>query len=282
MDIKELGTYAENTWCPGCGNFGILNAFKKAIVKLEEKGISKNNIVMVTGIGCHAKMFDYVNINSIYALHGRDMATAQGIKIGNPDLKIVNFSGDGDAMGEGLEHVIFAAKRNSNITIIMHNNGVYALTLGQYSPVSKKGWKGPSTPRGSVEEPLNALSLLLEAGATFLARGYTARIPQLVDLIVQAIEHKGFAFVEVLQPCVSWNNTYELYNKITDVLDREPKTYEEAMIIAKKKDKLPLGVIYRTQKPVFHEQLYGIHNPAKNRMNRNQRLEKINKILQIK
>ena len=279
MDIKELGTYAENTWCPGCGNFGILNAFKKAIVKLEEKGISKNNIVMVTGIGCHAKMFDYVNLNSIYALHGRDMATAQGIKIGNPDLKIVNFSGDGDAMGEGLEHVIFAAKRNSNITIIMHNNGVYALTLGQYSPVSKKGWKGPSTPRGSVEEPLNALSLLLEAGATFLARGYTARIPQLVDLIVQAIEHKGFAFVEVLQPCVSWNNTYELYNKITDVLDREPKTYEEAMIIAKKKDKLPLGVIYRTQKPVFHEQLYGIHNPAKNRMNRNQRLEKINKIL---
>jgi len=282
MDIKELGTYAENTWCPGCGNFGILNAFKKAIVKLEEKGISKNNIVMVTGIGCHAKIYDYVNLNSIYALHGRDMATAQGVKIGNPDLKIVNFSGDGDAMGEGLEHVIFAAKRNSNITIIMHNNGVYALTLGQYSPVSKKGWKGPSTPRGSVEEPLNALSLMLEAGATFLARGYTAKIPQLVDLIVQAIEHKGFAFVEVLQPCVSWNNTYELYNKITEVLDREPKTYEEAMIIAKKKDKLPLGIIYRTQKPVFHEQLYGIHNPAKNRMNRSQRLEKINKILQIK
>ena len=282
MDIKELGTYAENTWCSGCGNFGILNAFKKAIVKLEEKGISKNNIVMVTGIGCHAKIYDYVNLNSIYALHGRDMATAQGVKIGNPDLKIVNFSGDGDAMGEGLEHVIFAAKRNSNITIIMHNNGVYALTLGQYSPVSKKGWKGPSTPRGSVEEPLNALSLMLEAGATFLARGYTAKIPQLVDLIVQAIEHKGFAFVEVLQPCVSWNNTYELYNKITEVLDREPKTYEEAMIIAKKKDKLPLGIIYRTQKPVFHEQLYGIHNPAKNRMNRSQRLEKINKILQIK
>jgi len=282
MDIKELGTYAENTWCPGCGNFGILNAFKKAIVKLEEKGISKNNIVMVTGIGCHAKMYDYVNLNSIYALHGRDMATAQGVKIGNPDLKIVNFSGDGDAMGEGLEHVIFAAKRNSNITIIMHNNGVYALTLGQYSPVSKKGWKGPSTPRGSVEEPLNALSLLLEAGATFLARGYMARIPQLVDLIVQAIEHKGFSFIEVLQPCVSWNNTYELYNKITDVLDREPKTYEEAMIIAKMKDKLPLGVIYRTQKPVFHEEVYGIHNPAKNRMNRTQRLEKINKILQIK
>jgi 2-oxoglutarate ferredoxin oxidoreductase subunit beta len=123
---------------------------------------------------------------------------------------------------------------------------------------------------------------MLEAGATFLARGYTAKIPHLVDLIVQAIEHKGFAFVEVLQPCVSWNNTYELYNKITDVLDREPMTYEEATIIAKKKDKLPLGVIYRTQKPVFHEQLYGIHNPAKNRMNRTQRLEKINKILQIK
>ncbi len=280
--MDELGTYAENTWCPGCGNFGILASTKKALLKLEEKGISRNNIVFCTGIGCHAKIFDYINLSSMYALHGRDIATAEGMKFANPDLKVVTFSGDGNAMGEGLEHVIFAAKRNANFTLVLHNNGVYALTLGQYSPISKKGWKGPSTPRGSVEEPLNALPLMLEAGATFVARGYTAKIPQLVDLIVQAMEHKGFAFVEVLQPCVSWNNTYELYNKITEVLDHEPETYEEAMKIAKRKDKLSLGVIYRTQKPVYHEELYGAHNPAKNSMSREKRIEKIKKILESK
>jgi 2-oxoglutarate ferredoxin oxidoreductase subunit beta len=185
-------------------------------------------------------------------------------------------------MGEGLEHVIFAAKRNAGITIVMHNNGVYALTLGQFAPTSKKGWKGPSTPKGSVEEPLNALALMLEAGATFVARGYTAKIPHLTDLIVQAIEHEGFSFVEVLQPCVSWNNTYDLYNKITEVLDHEPKTYEEAVSVAKRKDKLLIGVIYRVKKPVFHEELYGIHNPITKRFPREKRLEKIGKILQPK
>ncbi len=278
--MDELGTYAENTWCSGCGNFGILTAAKKAFLKLEERGISRDKIFYCVGIGCHAKMFDYINLSSFYSLHGRDMATAEGIKFANPDLKVVTFAGDGDALGEGLEHVIFAAKRNANFSLIMHNNGVYALTLGQFSPVAKKGWKGPSSPSGSVEEPLNALPIMLEAGATFVARGYTARIPQLVDLIVQAMEHKGFAFVDVLQPCVSWNNTYDLYNKITEVLDHEPKTYEESMSIAKRKDKLPLGVIYRAQKPVFNEELYGAHNPSKMSMSREERIEKIKKILE--
>lgn len=280
--MEELGTYAENTWCPGCGNFGILNAVKKAILELEKRGINREKLVMASGIGCHAKIFDYVNLSGVYCLHGRDMATIQGVKIGNPDLKVVTFAGDGDAMGEGLEHVIFAAKRNAGITIVMHNNGVYALTLGQYAPTSNKGWKGPSTPKGSVEEPLNALALMLEAGATFVARGYTAKIPHLTDIIVQAIEHEGFSFVEVLQPCVSWNNTYDLYNKITEVLDHEPKTFEEAMAIAKRKDKLLIGVIYRVKKPVFHEELYGIHNPITKRFPREKRLEKIGKILQPK
>lgn len=280
--MDDLGTYAENTWCPGCGNFGILNAVKKAILKLEEKGISREKIVIASGIGCHAKIFDYLNLHSIYCLHGRDMATIQGIKLANPNLKVITFSGDGDAMGEGLEHTIFAAKRNADMTMVMHNNGVYALTLGQYAPTSNKGWKGPSTPKGSIEEPLNALALLLEAGATFLARAYTAKMPQLIDVLCQAIEHGGFSFVEILQPCVSWNNTYELYNKITEVLDYEPKTYEEAMAIAKRRDKLLLGVIYRTQKPVFHKELYGNHNPITKKLSREKRLEIIGKILQLK
>jgi 2-oxoglutarate/2-oxoacid ferredoxin oxidoreductase subunit beta len=159
--MENLGTNAENTWCPGCGNFGILTAVKKAILKLEEKGIPKENIAISAGIGCSAKIFDYLNLSGVYSLHGRDIATVQGIKIANPDLKVITFSGDGNAMGEGLSHVLFAAKRNADITVLMHNNGVYALTTGQFTPVTKKGWKGPSTPKGSVEEPFNALTLLL-------------------------------------------------------------------------------------------------------------------------
>ncbi|MHA1255690.1 MAG: thiamine pyrophosphate-dependent enzyme [Promethearchaeota archaeon] len=276
--MDDLGTYAENTWCPGCGNFGILNAFKKAVLKLEDKGIKRKNIVISSGIGCSAKIFDYLNLSGVYGLHGRDMATLQGIKFANPDLKCITFSGDGNAMGEGLSHVLFAAKRNADITIVMHNNGVYALTTGQVTPITNKGWKGPSTPRGSVEEPFNPLSLLLEAGASFLARGYTTKIDHLADLMVEAIEHEGFSFIDVLQPCVSFNNTYKLYNEIVEVLDYEPKTYEEALQIAKRRDKLPIGVIYRTEKPVFHTELYGDHNPITKRMLRSDRIAKLRDI----
>jgi 2-oxoglutarate ferredoxin oxidoreductase subunit beta len=280
--MDDLGTYAENTWCPGCGNFGILNAFKKAILNLEEKGIKRENIVITSGIGCSAKIFDYLNLSGVYGLHGRDMATLEGIKFANPDLKCITFSGDGNAMGEGLSHVLFAAKRNADITIIMHNNGVYALTTGQVTPITNKGWKGPSTPRGSVEEPFNSLSLLLEAGASFLARGYTTKIDHLADLMVQAIEHEGFSFIDVLQPCVSWNNTYKLYNEVVEVLDYEPKTYEEALKIAKRRDALPIGVIYRTTKPVFHKELYGDHNPITKKITKSKRIEKIREILEVK
>ena len=280
--MEDLGTYAENTWCPGCGNFGILNAFKRAVLKLEDKGVKRKDIVISSGIGCSAKIFDYLNLSGVYGLHGRDMATLEGIKFANPDLKCVTFSGDGNAMGEGLSHVLFAAKRNADITIIMHNNGVYALTTGQVTPITNKGWKGPSTPRGSVEEPFSPLSLLLEAGASFLARGYTTKIDHLADLMVEAIEHEGFSFIDVLQPCVSFNNTYKLYNEIVEVLDYEPKTYEESLQIAKRRDKLPIGVIYRTEKPVFHNELYGDHNPITKRMLKADRIAKLREILEVR
>ena len=280
--MEGLGTYAENTWCPGCGNFGILNAFKRAVLKLEDKGVKRKDIVISSGIGCSAKIFDYLNLSGVYGLHGRDMATLEGIKFANPDLKCVTFSGDGNAMGEGLSHVLFAAKRNADITIIMHNNGVYALTTGQVTPITNKGWKGPSTPRGSVEEPFSPLSLLLEAGASFLARGYTTKIDHLADLMVEAIEHEGFSFIDVLQPCVSFNNTYKLYNEIVEVLDYEPKTYEESLQIAKRRDKLPIGVIYRTEKPVFHNELYGDHNPITKRMLKADRIAKLREILEVR
>ncbi len=280
--MESLKTQAENTWCKGCGNFGILNAFKKAVIKLEEKGIKREKIAISAGIGCSAKIFDYLNLSGVYSLHGRDITTLQGMKFANPDLKLITFSGDGNAMGEGLAHVLFAAKRNADITIIMHHNSVYALTTGQFTPITNKGWKGPSIPRGSVEEPFNALALLLEAGATFLARAFTAKLPHLVDIIVSAIEHEGFSFVDVLQPCVSYNNTYKLYNEKVEIIENIPNSREEAMALAKKKDKIPIGILYKAKKPVFHEELYGDSNPVVNRFSRENRLDLIKKILQPK
>jgi 2-oxoglutarate ferredoxin oxidoreductase subunit beta len=277
--MDDLATYAENTWCPGCGNFGLMGAFKKAVRALEAKGIGRNRIVISAGIGCHGKIFDYLKLSGLYSIHGRSMATVQGMKIANPGLKPVTFVGDGDALGEGIAHMIFAAKRNADVTVIVHDNAVYGLTTGQFTPVSEKGFKGPSTPKGSVEEPLNPLALMLESGATFVARGYPVKLKHLEEIMVQAVEHEGFSFVDVLQPCVSFNNTYEKYNSSVEILDQIPGSYQEAMRIAKRSDKLPIGIIYQERKPVFHRALYGDRNPVAQRMSRKERIEKVKGLL---
>lgn len=279
--MDDLTTYAENTWCPGCSNFGIFNAFKDAVKELETRGISREKVIIAAGIGNHAKIFDYLKLSGFYSLHGRSMATAQGIKIANPDLKVVTFAGDGDAYGEGMAHMIFAAKRNIDITVIVHNNGVYALTTGQITPVSKKGTRGPSTPHGSVESPLNPLALMLEAGATFIARGYPAKLDQLTEIMVRAVEHEGFSIVEVLQPCVSFNNTYALYNEATEVLKKTPKSYDEAMRVIKAEDKIPIGVLYQVTRPTYHRELYGDLNPAQERLSKENRRERISQLLRV-
>jgi len=276
--MVDLKTYAENTWCPGCGNFGIFTAIRNAIPLLEEKGLGKEKIVITAGIGCHAKIFDYLNLSGIYGLHGRNSSNSEGIKIGNPDLKIINFSGDGNGLGEGLAHTMFAAKRNQDMTYILHNNSVYALTTGQFSPLTEKGWKGPSTPKGSFERPFHAISLMIEAGATFVARCFSGDINHLTDIIVQATEHEGFSFIEVLQPAVSYRKWAE-YSKEIEYLEKEPENTLEAIKVAKEKHKFTLGVFYRTQRPTYHKELYGDHNPIINRLSRNSRIEKIREIL---
>ena len=276
--LGEFKTYAEITWCPGCGNFGIFNAVRNAIPILEKKGIKRENLVMTAGIGCHAKIFDYLNISGFYSLHGREIATASGFKISNPNLKVLTFSGDGSGLGEGLSHTLFAAKRNMDITMILHNNGVYALTTGQFSPLTQEGWKGPSTPKGSFEIPFNPISLLIEVGATFVARGFAGDIKNLTDVIVQGIEHEGFSFIEVLQPAVPYHKWIE-YRERVEYLEKEPETYFEAIKAAKEKHKFTLGVFYRTQRPIYHRELYGDHNPITKSMSKEVRLEKIRKIL---
>jgi 2-oxoglutarate ferredoxin oxidoreductase subunit beta len=277
--VDDLDTGAENTWCTGCGNFGLLNAFKMAVRSVEERGISRQDIMISSGIGCHAKIFDYLALNGLYSIHGRATATVQGVKMANPDLQVVAFAGDGDAFGEGIAHLMFAAKRNSDMTVIIHDNGVYGLTTGQFTPTSEKGFKGPSSPKGSVEEPLNPLVLMLEAGASFVARGYPGKVDHLAGIMAQALEHKGFAFVDVLQPCVSFNNTYKIYNELVEVLDGPVSDLEEALTISRRTDRLPIGVIYRSERPIYHKELYGDWNPVTERQPRDERLRQVKDLL---
>jgi 2-oxoglutarate ferredoxin oxidoreductase subunit beta len=276
----DFSTAAEITWCPGCGNFGILNALKKAIVKLEEQGLKRSNIMISSGIGCHGKIFDYIPLSGLYSIHGRSIATVQGIKLGNPDLKVVAFVGDGDAYGEGIAHMIFAAKRNADITVVVHNNGAYALTTGQFSPTSKKGYKGPSIPEGNVEEPLNPLSLLLEAGASFVARGYAGKINHLSDIIVEAILHDGFSIVDVLQPSVVFSNNYKFYNEITEIIPKSARSFNEAIKLVKEmEDRIPIGVFYKIKKTIFHKELYGNWNPIRDKLDKEDRLKRVEQLL---
>jgi len=276
--MHDLITDKENTWCAGCGNFGILNAFRKAVGSLTDEGLPLSRIIITTGIGCHGKIFDYLALSGMYCLHGRGLATAQGIKLANPDLTVISFGGDGDSLGEGLEHTLFAAKRNMDITLILHNNGTYGLTTGQFSPLSLPGYKGLSTPSGSIERPFAALPLLAEAGATFLARGYTANPEHLAGLISQAVRHQGFSFIEVMQPCVSYNNTYSALNASVKLLETIPQNLQQAMELARSPEHVYLGVFASIERPTYDDSLLQGSNPVKDTLSRAERLDKLRRM----
>jgi 2-oxoglutarate ferredoxin oxidoreductase subunit beta len=258
----KLDTYCQKTWCLGCPNFSILEAVKRAVSELIGEGIPRENFVLTCGIGCHGKIVDYLNLNSFYGLHGRCIATAQGIKLANPNLKVIAFVGDGDAYDEGICHLIHAAKRNSDITVLVHDNRNFALTVSQFTATSPKGFKGSSTPKGSIEEPFNPLELTLASGATFIARGYALKIDHLKELIKKAILHKGFSFVEILQPCITFLDNRKFYEeKIYEL--KNPLSKEEAQIKIKEwdysngeKSKIPIGIFYQIEKPTFEELIW--------------------------
>jgi 2-oxoglutarate ferredoxin oxidoreductase subunit beta len=214
-------------------------------------------VVLVTGIGCHAKIADYLNINSVYTLHGRTVPVATGIKLANPKLTVICCAGDGDAYAEGLDHLIFAAKRNIDLTMIVHNNRVYGLTTGQYTPTSPLGFKGKSTPAGTTEYPFNPLELMLASGATYIARGYTRKMPQLAQLIRQGIAHKGFAFIDTLQICASFFNMTEYYqSRVYDIAGQDTADFTAACAKAREWDynrdaPIALGVFFERSLPTF-------------------------------
>ena len=262
MSQIKLETYAKNTWCPGCGNFAILNAMKMALGELNAEGIPLENIVLVSGIGCHAKIVDYLNVNSFYSIHGRAVPAAEGIKLANPDVKVIGFAGDGDAYGEGIEHLVFAAKRNIDITMIIHNNRVYGLTTGQYTPTSPLSFRGRSTPQGTVEGPINPLEIMLASGATYLARGTSHGIELLKKIFKEAILHKGFSLVDVLQVCVTYFNMYEYYDKrVYELKDHNSQDYYQALNKIREWDynkdaSIALGTFYKKEIPTFEDRFF--------------------------
>lgn len=258
---RSLITGAQNTWCPGCGNFAIQHTIKNLLSDHEKEGKSLDDVVLVSGIGCHAKIADYLNINSFYSLHGRAIPVATGIKLANPALTVICCVGDGDAYAEGLDHLIFAAKRNIDITVIVHNNRVYGLTTGQYTPTSPLGFKGRSTPAGTAEYPLNPVELMLASGAGFIARGYTKKMEQLKELIRAGIAHKGFAFIDVLQICASFFPASDYYDShVYELPSTGSGDFESACTLAREWDynsdaRIALGTFFTRKSPTFDERM---------------------------
>jgi len=241
-------------WCPGCGNFPILKTLKRAMAELQ---IKPANLVLVSGIGQAAKIPHYIRANVFNGLHGRALPAATAIKAANPALTVIAESGDGDMYGEGGNHFIHTIRRNPNITNIVHNNMVYGLTKGQASPTSQKGFVTPVQVGGVFLEPFNPLAVAIALDASFVARAFAGDIERTTDILKKAIEHNGYALVDIFQPCVTFNriNTIQWFKEHTYNLENhDPSDRQKAFEKATETDKLPLGVFYQSpQKPSFEE-----------------------------
>jgi len=261
--IEEIGSKQNITWCPGCTNFSLLFAFKKAVAELiDENKVKKEKIVYATGIGCHGKMHDYLRLSSFYGIHGRVLPVLFGIKVAKPEIKAIGFAGDGDAYDEGISHLIHAARYNIDVTYVIHNNQIFALTTGQPTATTQKGMQSKSFKKAVQETPLNPIKLMLSLDASFIARGYALEIEHLKEIFKKAIMHKGFSFVEVLQPCIIFNDTRQYISKKVYKLEEtkhNPYSFEEAWKKANEWNycyddaKIPIGVFYIKKKPTFEE-----------------------------
>jgi 2-oxoglutarate ferredoxin oxidoreductase subunit beta len=298
LKLSDVKTSVHNDWCPGCGDFGILNAIQMA---LTEMGIQRHRAVIFSGIGCSGKTPHFINTYGIHTLHGRVLPFSQGAKLCNPELEIIAVGGDGDGLGIGAGHFVSAGRRNVDILYIVFNNGVYGLTKGQASPTLKLGLRTKSLPLPNSNNSVNPLALAAVSGFTFIARGYSYDVRHLKDLIRRGIEHRGLAYLDVLQPCPTYNdiNTREWYQG-SDNLDPEtgkqiPRTYkleetgyEGAVHVEEEMDskmsnailksyewgnKIPIGIFYQNELvPTFEERIeskipsYPINPPAKQRI----------------
>ncbi len=246
--IKDFDSKEINTWCPGCGDFGILTALKMAFVQMN---LEPHQVMVVSGIGCSGHLTDFIYSYGFNGLHGRALPLATGIKLANHKLHVVVVGGDGDGYGIGVGHFIHAIRRNVKLTYIVHNNQVYGLTTGQASVTAMKGFVSKSSPYGTLAEPLNPLALALSLNCPFVARGFAGDPKHLVNLITQAMNFNGFAFIDVYQPCITFNkiNSFEWYRERIYKLDDEKGYDVESLALADLKaretKKLPIGIFFK-------------------------------------
>lgn len=257
-DPTRFNTQARPTWCPGCGNFGIQTAIKKALRSLD---LQPHQVVMSSGIGCSGKMPHWINIYGFHGLHGRTLPVAIGLKLANHKLVTIAEGGDGDGYSEGMTHFIHACRRNVDMTYIVHNNGVYGLTTGQVSPTGDKGFVSSTTPFGALERPFHPVAIAISAGANFVGRGFSGDLERLAELIAEAIQHRGFSFIDVLQVCVSFNpaKSYKWYQERVCNLEDEGHDPTDRMraleMVFRDDGRLPTGVFYRGSAPPHEEGL---------------------------
>jgi len=258
-------------WCPGCGNFGIVNAEKLAFAELD---LDPTKVVVVSGIGCSGKIMQYINANGVHTLHGRAIPFAMGIKLANPELTVLVNGGDGDLLGIGMGHFVALGRRNLDIVVILHNNGVYGLTKGQAAPTLGRGIKTKALAKPNIQDAVNPITVAISSGYTFVARSYAYNIKHLKETIKKAIRHKGAALIDVLQPCVTYNNIYtrqyyenRLYDLSTDpnwdpivntanVKEVEMKIEQANKKALEREERIPIGVFYQNSYvPTFEERL---------------------------
>jgi 2-oxoglutarate ferredoxin oxidoreductase subunit beta len=247
----------EIAWCPGCGNFGMLKAFKQALAELE---IRPEQLLVVSGIGQSGKFPHYLQCNTFNGIHGRTLPVATAARLANHELQVVAEAGDGDCYGEGGNHLLATLRRNPNLTLVVHNNQVYALTKGQASPTSDEGYKTLLQPEGVYLPPLHALAIAVAQDCSWVGRGFAGKVEHLTGLYKQALTHKGLALLEVLQPCVTFNrvNTFKWYAERVYEVEKEPDYDPENDLWAYQKAKewgvrIPIGVIYRHPRPILEE-----------------------------
>jgi len=249
---QEYKTDEHPIWCPGCGDFGVLSSMYQALSKLR---IHPKDLVVVSGIGCSGRTPGFVKSYGFHVLHGRVLPVSMGVKLANPKLHVIGVGGDGDGFAIGGGHIPHAARRNIDMAYLVFDNAIYGLTKGQYSPTSPTAHVTGSTPYGNIERPLNPLAMLIAYGATFVARGYSGKPKELTDLIIKAIEHKGFAFIDIISPCITFYNTYKVIppTLIEVPADHDPTNRVKAFELALREDKVPLGVYYQVQQPTFED-----------------------------
>lgn len=242
------------TWCPGCGHFTVMASLQKAATEL---GIEPHDLAIISGIGCSGKISEYTRAYGFHTIHGRSLPIAQGAALGNKDVKIVAAGGDGDGYGIGVGHFVHAVRRNIDMTYLVMDNHIYGLTKGQTSPTSDQGFVTKSSPKGSLESPVHPLETALVNGVTFLAQGFSGDVKELNELVKAAMDHKGFALVNIYSPCVTFNkvNTYDFYKenlkKVSSFDNYDVSNREEAIKKIRETDGLLTGILFKEDKPTY-------------------------------